>query len=519
MAGPDGGGGPGAGSVWRWDVALSFAGAQRAYVEQVAEVLKARGVRCFYAADEQIELWGKYLAEELPAIYGEQAAVVVVVSAEYATRDWTRLERRAALARAVRERRECVLPARFDDTPLPGLLSDLVAVDLRTRSPQQFAAMIVGKLAALAIAASGPSATAGEPAQPEGNSARAATQTVPTPIRIDRLRAIDLLGDAERVAQSITDTAARAPALATIATALAATDPDRAERVAQSITDKEMRAPALATIATALAATDPDRAERVAQSITDKEMRAPALATIATALAATDPDRAARLIADAERVARSITSESPRAQALADVAAVLAATDPDRAERVARSITSESSWALVDVAAALAATDPDLAELVARSITSESSRVLALATIAKVLAANDPDRAERVARSITSESSRVRALVDVAAVLAATDPDRAARLIADAEHVARSITDNRDARLITNAEHVFLPPFAVTRRSITDKESQASALATIAKALAATDPDRAERVARSITDKESQASALVSIARIGLQGL
>jgi WD40 repeat protein len=82
-------------------------------------------MRCFYDADEQIELWGKYLAEELPVIYGEQAAAVVVfVSAEYGARDWTRLERRAALARAVRERQEYVLPARFDDTPLPGLLAD-----------------------------------------------------------------------------------------------------------------------------------------------------------------------------------------------------------------------------------------------------------------------------------------------------------------------------------------------------------------------------------------------------------
>jgi hypothetical protein len=35
-----------------------LAGAQREYVEQVAEVLKARGIRCFYDADEQIDLWG-----------------------------------------------------------------------------------------------------------------------------------------------------------------------------------------------------------------------------------------------------------------------------------------------------------------------------------------------------------------------------------------------------------------------------------------------------------------------------
>ena len=88
MAGADGGADPGARPEWRWDVALSFASAQRDYVVQVAEALKARGLRCFYDADEQIELWGKYLAEELPAIYSERAAAVVVfVSAEYAAGD------------------------------------------------------------------------------------------------------------------------------------------------------------------------------------------------------------------------------------------------------------------------------------------------------------------------------------------------------------------------------------------------------------------------------------------------
>ena len=117
-------------------MALSFAGARRDYVEQVAQALRARGVRCFYDADEEIDLWGKYLAEELPRIYGEQAAAVVVfVSAEYAARDWTRLERRAALARAVRERREYVLQP-FDETPLPGLLPDVVAMSTCAPEPR-----------------------------------------------------------------------------------------------------------------------------------------------------------------------------------------------------------------------------------------------------------------------------------------------------------------------------------------------------------------------------------------------
>ena len=89
-----------------------------------------------------------YLAEELPRIYArESAAVVVFVSAEYAAGTWTRLERRAALARAVAEAGVYVLPARFDDSELPGLLPDVVTVDLRRHTPQQFADLVAAKLA------------------------------------------------------------------------------------------------------------------------------------------------------------------------------------------------------------------------------------------------------------------------------------------------------------------------------------------------------------------------------------
>jgi hypothetical protein len=43
VAGADDGVDLGARPGWRWDVALSFAGARRDYVGQVAEVLQARG--------------------------------------------------------------------------------------------------------------------------------------------------------------------------------------------------------------------------------------------------------------------------------------------------------------------------------------------------------------------------------------------------------------------------------------------------------------------------------------------
>ena len=47
MAGGDSGVGTGSGQEWQWDVVLAFVGAQRGYVEQVAETLKARGGALF----------------------------------------------------------------------------------------------------------------------------------------------------------------------------------------------------------------------------------------------------------------------------------------------------------------------------------------------------------------------------------------------------------------------------------------------------------------------------------------
>jgi len=54
---------------FKYDVCLSFAGEQRGYVELVATGLKARGMRVFYDQDEQIDLWGKDLAEHFDRVY------------------------------------------------------------------------------------------------------------------------------------------------------------------------------------------------------------------------------------------------------------------------------------------------------------------------------------------------------------------------------------------------------------------------------------------------------------------
>lgn len=68
------------------------------------------------------------------------------ISQHYARKLWSNHERRSALARSVEERQEYILPARFDDTKLPGIRPTLSYVDLRTRAPEQLGALILEKL-------------------------------------------------------------------------------------------------------------------------------------------------------------------------------------------------------------------------------------------------------------------------------------------------------------------------------------------------------------------------------------
>jgi hypothetical protein len=72
-------------------------------------------------------------------------------------------------------------------------------------------------------------------------------------------------------------------------------------------------------------------------------------------------------------------------------------------------------------------------------------------------------------------------------VVAATDPGRAARLLADAERIASSITV---------------------------ESWKVGALSDVAKAVAATDPGRAERIAKSITVESWKVGALSGVAEV-----
>ena len=130
-----------------YDVALSFAGENRAYVEQVAEAIKRAGVKVFYDKFESATLWGKNLVDHLANIYQHQSRFVVMfISKPYVERAFPTHERQHAQARALVAKEEYILPARFDDTEVPGLAPTVAYADLRKVSPEELADLILTKL-------------------------------------------------------------------------------------------------------------------------------------------------------------------------------------------------------------------------------------------------------------------------------------------------------------------------------------------------------------------------------------
>jgi TIR domain len=132
---------------YEYDVCLTFAGENRDYVEMVARGLQAKGVRVFYDEDETTTLWGKNLVEYFDWVYRKASRYCVMfISEHYAKKPWTRHERRSALARALEEDEEYILPARFDDTELEGLPPTVGYLDLAEIAPATLIEHILKKL-------------------------------------------------------------------------------------------------------------------------------------------------------------------------------------------------------------------------------------------------------------------------------------------------------------------------------------------------------------------------------------
>lgn len=128
-----------------YDVVLSFAGEDREYVEECANILTALGIKVFYDYYEQSELWGKDLYTFLADIYSNKAEYAIVfVSQHYARKRWTKHEFKFINERMFKNDTEYLLPVLLDDIQLLGIPQ--TQGYLTHKSPYEVAALFAKKL-------------------------------------------------------------------------------------------------------------------------------------------------------------------------------------------------------------------------------------------------------------------------------------------------------------------------------------------------------------------------------------
>ncbi|MDR3566026.1 MAG: TIR domain-containing protein [Negativicutes bacterium] len=132
---------------YEFDVVLTFAGEDSAYVESVAKFLADADINFLYNSDFQIELWGKNLYSYLQDVYENKAEFCVIFISQYYKQKWlTRPECKNMLEWLLREDNERVLPVRFDNTAIPGIKNRIKYIHLNTISPQNLAQTIIKKV-------------------------------------------------------------------------------------------------------------------------------------------------------------------------------------------------------------------------------------------------------------------------------------------------------------------------------------------------------------------------------------
>ena len=107
-----------------YDVAVSFAGENRAIVNQLVEALQKKGLEVFYDLNESARLWGKDLEKELAQVYTHEAKYMMICrSSHYPVNDWARFELEVGRRASSKRLDEYLLPLHLEAglPPMQGL--------------------------------------------------------------------------------------------------------------------------------------------------------------------------------------------------------------------------------------------------------------------------------------------------------------------------------------------------------------------------------------------------------------
>ncbi|OAI15618.1 hypothetical protein A1359_09415 [Methylomonas lenta] len=137
-------------NVKRFRIAFSFAGEKRDFVSKTAQILAQRfgEEKILYDKFHEAEFADADLAFNLPELYkNETDLIVAVFSRDYEQKEWCGLEWRVVFSLIKENQSKRILLSRFNLMDGKGLFGLAGFIDLDDKTPQQFATLILQRLA------------------------------------------------------------------------------------------------------------------------------------------------------------------------------------------------------------------------------------------------------------------------------------------------------------------------------------------------------------------------------------
>lgn len=129
------------------DVAISYASEQLDYAQEVANTLIAKGIRVFFDKFLETKMWGKDLPSYLKKVYYDESQYCMIfISKDYVSKAWPTFELELAIARSIESMGDYILPIRFDDSEVPGLVPTIKYINANEKTPAEIAELFMEKL-------------------------------------------------------------------------------------------------------------------------------------------------------------------------------------------------------------------------------------------------------------------------------------------------------------------------------------------------------------------------------------
>jgi hypothetical protein len=131
---------------FRFDFALSFAGAQRDIARKLRSALDKKGFKVFFDEDFEHEMLGKDGSLYLRKVYSRESRYcIILISKEYDQRDWPNLERESIQSRELNKERDILLPVNTDGYKPEWLPGTRFYFDLSKRSLKELVTILEEK--------------------------------------------------------------------------------------------------------------------------------------------------------------------------------------------------------------------------------------------------------------------------------------------------------------------------------------------------------------------------------------